>query len=73
MESKIKWYEKEVTWGMLIKIVLLLNVITLAFCYKVCSISTTKDAEHLEYDAYLENRIETQSKLIDLLWEERYE
>lgn len=53
-----------VTIGFFLKIMIALNIVMLIICLKVCWIRTTQDEEHLEYDMYLENRIETQTELI---------
>lgn len=62
---------KEVTWGMLLKLLICMNIVVLAFCFLVCNVRTTQDQETLEYINYLENRVELQHQLIEL-YEEVY-
>lgn len=62
---------KEVTWGMLIKLIICMNIVVLAFCFVVCNVRTTQDQETLEYINHLENRVELQHQLIEL-YEEVY-
>lgn len=61
-----EWFNQPVKIGIFLKIIICFNIIVLAYCYLVCSVRTTQDEEHLEYDNYLENRIEIQTELIDL-------
>lgn len=61
-----KWLKKEVTFGMLAKLMVCLNIVVLAYCWLICNIRTTQDEETLKYINSLENRIEVQRELIDL-------
>lgn len=65
----MKWYQKEVTWGFLIKFMIAFNMVILAFCFRVCSVSTTKDEETLNYINELEQTIEKEREYRDVLWD----
>ena len=52
--------------GFFLKLMIMVNFMFLAMCFKICWVRTTQDQEHLEYDTYLEYRIELQSELIQL-------
>lgn len=69
MWEKLK---QPVTIGFFLKLIICLNIVALVFCYKVCSINTTKDQETLDYIIELEERIDRQSKIIDFLYEDKY-
>lgn len=62
----MKWYQKEVTWGILVKFMIVLNLVVLAICWRFAYIGDIIDKEEQEYYQYLEERIKLQSELIEL-------
>ena len=60
---------RPVTFGLLTKFIISLNVVVLATCWRFAYIGDLEDKEEQEYMEYLEKRVETQEKLIDLLYE----
>lgn len=58
MKNSIKWYQKEVTWGILVKLMICINLVALAMCWKISNIRITQDEETFEYINYLENYID---------------
>lgn len=62
----MKWWNKPVTWNILVKFMITLNILALAICWRFAYIGDSKDKEEQEYLNYLEERVETQSELIKL-------
>ena len=62
----MKWWNKPVTWNILVKFMITLNILALAICWRFAYIGDLKDKEEQEYLNYLEERVETQSELIKL-------
>lgn len=62
----MRWYQKEVTWGILLKFMIVLNLVVLAICWRFAYIGDIIDKEQQEYYEYLENRVELQSEIIEL-------
>lgn len=58
MKNSIKWYQKEVTWGILVKLMICINLVALAMCWKISNIRITQDEETSKYINYLENYID---------------
>jgi len=65
----MKWYQKEVTWGILIKLMICLNLVALAMCWRISDFRTTQDEETLEYINSLEERIELEREHRKVLWD----
>lgn len=64
----MKWYQKEVTWGILIKFLICFNLVILAFCWKISNIRITQDQETLDYISELENIIQKEQNYRNTLW-----
>lgn len=62
----VDWLNKPVTFSILIKLLICINLIFLLQCYTIAIIGDIKDKEQQEYEKYLEERIELQNKLIKL-------
>lgn len=59
------WLDKEVTWGMFIKLIICINAVALGYLYMVAKIGDYKDQETVDYINYLEHRVEVQEQLLD--------
>lgn len=64
----MRWYQKEVTWGILIKFIICLNLFGLVMFWKICNIRTTQDQETLNYINELEETIQRERDYRDVLW-----
>ena len=62
----MKWWNKPVTWNILIKFMLILNILALAICWRFAYIGDLADKEEQEYYQYLEERVKLQAEIIDL-------
>lgn len=62
----MKWWNKPVTWNILVKFIITLNILALAICWCFAYICDLVDKEEQEYYQYLEERVELQSELIQL-------
>ena len=49
MNSIKKWLNREVTWGILIKLIICINIIVLGFCIVLAKSSDLKDMERQKY------------------------
>ena len=71
---KVKsWWNREVTWGMLVKLIICINIVWLALCYELARVGDIVDKEQQEYYNYLENRVELQQELLDLYRRDYYD
>lgn len=61
---KNKWWNKQVTWGILIKFIISLNIIFLVFCWLFAYTGDLVDKEREDYYYHLEKVNELQSELI---------
>lgn len=64
----MRWYQKEVTWGILIKLMICLNIFGLVMLWRVCNIRTTQDQETLNYINELEETIQREKDYRNVLW-----
>lgn len=62
----MKWWNKQVTWGILVKFMITLNLVALAICWRFAYIGDIIDKEEREYYQYLEERVELQKEIIEL-------
>ena len=63
---KIKsWWNKEVTWSMLVKLMICINIVWLALCYRLAQAGDIVDKEQREYYNHLENTVELQQELLN--------
>lgn len=62
----MKWWNKPVTWGILVKFMITLNLVALAICWRFAYIDDIIDKEEQEYYQYLEERVELQQEIIEL-------
>ena len=62
----MKWWNKPVTWNILVKFMITLNIVALAIYWRFAYIGDLVDKEEQEYHQYLEERVELQSELIQL-------
>ena len=62
----MKWWNKPVTWGILVKFMITLNLIALAICWCFAYIGDIINKEEQEYYQYLEERVELQQEIIEL-------
>lgn len=65
----MKWYQKEVTWGILIKLMVCINLVVLAMCWRISNIRTTQDEETLEHINYLEETLDREKEYRNVLWD----
>lgn len=64
-----KKLDQPVTGSMLFKFVICLNVVVLAFCWKIATIKTTEDEETKEYMNYLEETLKREREYRNVLWD----
>lgn len=62
----MKWYKKEVTMGMFMKLMIVLNIFFLWTCFRYAYISDMIEEEETAYIQYLEERVELQKEIIRL-------
>lgn len=62
----MKWWNKPVTWNILVKFMITLNILALAICWRFAYIGDLVDKEEQEYYQYLEERVKLQADVIDL-------
>lgn len=63
--------DEPVKLGLFVKLMICLNIVAIVFCFRVCNVRITQDEETQEYIQHLENRVETQRKLLDYYEEVR--
>lgn len=61
-----EFLQKEVTFSIFLKFMVALNLVALAICFRFAYTGDIEEAEEQEYITYLEERVETQSELIEL-------
>ena len=54
---------------MLFKFMICLNIVVLAFCWRITNIKTTEDEETQNYINYLEETVEKDSEYRKVLWD----
>ena len=69
MNKLREFLNRPVTFGLLTKFIISLNIVVLVICWRFAYTGDLEDKEEQEYMEYLEERVETQEKLIDLLYE----
>ena len=62
----MKWWNKPVTWNILVKFIITINILALAICWSFAYIGDLVDKEEQEYYQYLEERVKLQAEIIDL-------
>lgn len=62
----MKWWNKPVTWNILVKFMITLNIVALAICWRFSYIGDIINKEEQEYYQYLEERVELQQEIIEL-------
>ena len=60
-----KFFNKEVTWSMFVKVIICINAIILGYCYALAKAGDQVDSETLQYLEYLEHRVEIQEQLLE--------
>ena len=65
-KNNIKWWNKPVSVGFFIKLLICINIVYWILWYNIATISDYKSNETLDYYEYLENRIYIQSDLINV-------
>lgn len=63
----VDWLNKPVTFNILIKLLICINLIFLSQCYTIAVIGDIKDKEQQEYEKHLEEQIKLQKEIITLL------
>ena len=63
--DKKHWWNKEVTWNIFIKLMVVINIIWLMNCYRIAYIGDIIDEEQVKYYSYLEKRVELQEELLN--------
>lgn len=72
MNKLREFFNRPVTFGLLTKFIITLNILVMCVCFRYAYIGDLEDMEELEYMKYLEERITNQEKIIDLLYEDKF-